>query len=340
MDTMAEINHTIIIAEIGVNHGGDYDTACRLVKAAAESGADYAKFQTFKAESLASANAKRAEYQVANCGGEESQLQMLKKLEISNQDLVRLQQVCRENGIGFMSSPFDLESVDFLATLGMDYWKIPSGEITNLPYLERIAHYGGQVIMSTGMSTIQEVKDAVKALTDNGIDRGDIILLHCNTQYPTPPEDVNLLAMEALRTLGCGKVGFSDHTQGVAIPIAAVAMGAEIIEKHFTYDKNAVGPDHKASADPTEFKAMVDGIRTIEVAKGSSYKHITDSERSNVEVARKSVVARRPIKKGEYFTLENLTVKRPGSGISPMRWHEILGQKAVRDFDTDELIEI
>lgn len=337
---MAERDHTIIIAEIGVNHGGDYATACRLVKAAAEAGADYAKFQTFKAENLASAGAKRAEYQVANCGGEETQLQMLRKLEISNHDLKCLQQVCREQGIGFMSSPFDLESVDFLATLGMDYWKIPSGEITNLPYLERIAHYGGRVIMSTGMSTVEEVEAAVKVLSDNGIDRGDIHLLHCNTQYPTPPEDVNLRAMETLRALGCGKVGFSDHTQGIAVPIAAVAMGAEIIEKHFTYDKNAVGPDHKASADPAEFKAMVDGIRIVEVAKGSPEKHITPSEAGNVEIARKSIVASCPIKKGEIFTMSNLSVKRPGSGISPMRWHEILGQESLRDFDTDELIEI
>lgn len=331
---------TVIIAEIGVNHGGDFDTACRLVKAAAEAGADYAKFQTFKAEGLVSAGAKRADYQVANCGGDETQLQMLRKLEISNDDLLRLKDVCSENGVGFMSSPFDLESVDFLAGLDMDYWKIPSGEITNLPYLERIASHGGKVIMSTGMSTIEEVKSAVKVLTDNGISRENINLLHCNTQYPTPPGDVNLLAMDSLRDLGCGKVGFSDHTQGIVVPVAAVAMGAEIIEKHFTYDKNAVGPDHKASADPEEFKAMVDGIRIVEKARGSSLKHVTESERANIEVARKSIVACRHIAKGEMFTVDNITVKRPGTGISPMRWHEVIGLRAVRDFNADDLIEI
>lgn len=331
---------TVIIAEIGVNHGGDFDTACRLVKAAAEAGADYAKFQTFKAESLVSSGARRADYQVANCGGDETQLQMLRKLEISNEDLLRLKNVCSENGVGFMSSPFDLESVDFLAGLDMDYWKIPSGEITNLPYLERIASHGGKVIMSTGMSTIEEVESAVKVLTDNGISRENINLLHCNTQYPTPPEDVNLLAMDSLRGLGCGKVGFSDHTQGIVVPVAAVAMGAEIIEKHFTYDKNAVGPDHKASADPEEFKAMVHGIRIVEKARGSSLKHVTESERANIEVARKSIVACRRIAKGELFTVGNITVKRPGTGISPMRWHEVIGLRAVRDFNADDLIEI
>lgn len=331
---------TVIIAEIGVNHGGDFDTACRLVKAAAEAGADYAKFQTFKAESLVSSGAKRADYQVANCGGDETQLQMLRKLEISNDALLRLKDVCSENGVGFMSSPFDLESVDFLAGLDMDYWKIPSGEITNLPYLERIASHGGKVIMSTGMSTIEEVELAVKVLTDNGISRENINLLHCNTQYPTPPEDVNLLAMDSLRDLGCGKVGFSDHTQGIVVPVAAVAMGAEIIEKHFTYDKNAVGPDHKASADPEEFKAMVDGIRIVEKARGSSLKHVTESESANIEVARKSIVACRHIAKGELLTVDNLTVKRPGTGISPMRWHEVIGLRAVRDFNADDLIEI
>lgn len=337
---MPDISKTIIIAEIGVNHGGDYDTACRLIREAAKAGADYAKFQTFKAEELASAGAKRADYQTANCGGDETQLQMLKKLEISNCDLLRLQHVCRKNHIGFMSSPFDIDSIDFLATLGMDYWKIPSGEITDRPFLERIARYGGKVIMSTGMSTMDEVESAVNILTDNGIDRYDISLLHCNTQYPTPSCDVNLRAMESLRRMGCGHVGFSDHTRGIAVPIAAVAMGAEIIEKHFTYDRNAKGPDHKASADPSEFKAMVECIRAVEQAMGSPYKHVTDSERGNVAIARKSIVARRSIRQGEIFTSENLTVKRPGTGISPMRWHEIIGMTASKDFAPDEMITI
>lgn len=332
--------HTIIIAEVGVNHGGDFDLACRMIKLAAEAGADYVKFQTFKAENLVCADASRAEYQKRNCGGDETQLQMLRKLELKAADFSRLAEVCRSCGVGFLSSAFDAESITLLNGIGMDYWKIPSGEITNLPYLEQIAACGGKIILSTGMSTPEEVTEAVGVLTAAGIPKSDIALLHCNTQYPTPPADVNLRAMETLRALGCGMTGYSDHTEGIAIPIAAVALGAEIIEKHFTYDKNASGPDHKASADPEEFAAMVKGIRATEEALGSPLKHVTDSERPNIAVARKSIVASRAIAKGELLTAENLTVKRPGTGISPMRWHEITGTRAVTDFRPDQQITV
>lgn len=331
---------TIIIAEAGVNHGGDYDTAVEMIHEAKRAGADYIKFQTFKAEKLVCSSALRAEYQKRNCGGEESQLEMLKRLELSENDFCKLKDECARTGIGFLSSPFDKESIDFLASLGMDYWKIPSGEITNLPYLELIASKGGKIIMSTGMSTIDEVKAAVKILTDNGIPREDISLLHCNTQYPTPPSDVNLRAMEPLRGLGCGMTGFSDHTIGTAIAIAAVALGAEIIEKHFTLDKNASGPDHVASADFNELSVMIQGIRDVEKAFGSSQKKVTDSESANIKIARKSIVAIRHIEKGEILTEENLSVKRPGGGISPMDWHLVIGTKAVREFNPDDLITV
>ncbi len=331
-------NHTIIIAEAGVNHGGDFDTACRMIHEVAKAGADYVKFQTFRAGNLVSRDAARAGYQQRNCGGSETQLEMLRRLELDFADFERLKSECCETGIGFLSSPFDLESIELLASIGMDYWKIPSGEITNLPYLELIASKGGRVIMSTGMSGISEVQAAVRVLEDGGIRRCDISLLHCNTQYPTPPADVNLRAMESLRELGCGMTGFSDHTVGTAIPIAAVALGAGIIEKHFTLDKNAPGPDHRASADPREFAEMVRGIRMTEQALGSPVKHVTDSERDNVAVARKSIVASRPIAKGEMLTPDNITTKRPGNGLSPMLWHQVTGTRAVKDFLTDEPI--
>lgn len=330
--------HTIIIAEVGVNHGGNFDLACRLVKLAAQAGADYVKFQTFKAENLVCADASRAEYQKRNCGGDETQLQMLKKLELKAGDFSRLADVCRSEGVGFLSSAFDSESIALLNAIGMDYWKIPSGEITNLPYLEQIAACRGKIILSTGMSVADEIAAAVAVLSAAGVPKSDIALLHCNTQYPTPPADVNLRAMETLRALRCGMTGYSDHTEGIAIPIAAVALGAEIIEKHFTYDKNAAGPDHRASADPAEFAAMVRGIRSTEAALGSPLKHVTDSERPNVAIARKSIVASRHIAKGELLTPENITTKRPGTGISPMRWHEVTGTRAVTDFLPDQQI--
>lgn len=338
--TDQKIDHTIIIAEAGVNHNGDFDCARRMIAEAAKAGADYVKFQTFRAENLVCARAKRAEYQARNCGGEESQLQMLKRLELDFDDFATLKNECRRHNIGFLSSAFDLESIQLLASLGMDFWKIPSGEITNLPYLEAIADNGGRIILSTGMSTPDEIQAAIDVFTSRGIARSNIALLHCNTQYPTPAEDVNLRAMLSLDQFHCGKIGFSDHTQGIATPIAAVAMGARIIEKHFTLDRTLPGPDHKASADVEEFTAMVAGIRFVERALGSSLKHVTQSESDNKGIARKSIVAKVPIAKGELLTTDNLTTKRPGTGLSPMLWHKVLGTPAIKSFNTDELITL
>jgi N,N'-diacetyllegionaminate synthase len=265
---------------------------------------------------------------------------MCKAIHLPLSDYEGLNALCHEVGIGFMSTPFDLVSIDCLAPLGMDYWKIPSGEITNLPYLRKIAKTGGKVILSTGMSTLNEVKAAVKVLTDNGLSRNDITLLHCTTQYPTPYEAVNLRAMDALRTLGCAGVGYSDHTVGIEVPVAAVAMGAVVIEKHFTLDKNLPGPDHRASLDPAELKAMVSAIRNVEQSLGNGEKVVAEAERGNIEVARKSIVAARAIKKGEVLTEENITVKRPGNGLSPMLWDSVIGTRAVADFDYDALITL
>ena len=333
-------NKTIIIAEAGVNHNGDYNRAVEMVYAAKAAGADYVKFQTAVPELVISSVAPKAEYQKETTGEGESQLEMCRKIHLKLDDYAPLAQLCREVGIGFMSTPFDLVSIDCLAPLGMDYWKIPSGEITNLPYLRKIARKGGKVILSTGMCELEEVEAAMRVLTDNGLQRSDISLLHCNTQYPTPMRDVNLRAMDALRTLNPGAVGYSDHTQGIEVPVAAVAMGAQIIEKHFTLDKNMPGPDHKASLEPAELAAMVSAIRNIEQAIGSGQKHVSESERPNIEVARKSIVAARDIKAGELLTEENITVKRPGNGVSPMLWDSVIGTKAIRDFKADHLIEL
>ena len=329
---------TILIAEAGVNHGGDFEVACRLIREARKAGADYVKFQTFSADKLVCSSAPRAEYQERNCGGSESQLDMLRRLELAQEAFPRLARVCADEGIGFLSSPFDIESIIALAPLGMDFWKIPSGEITNLPYLETIAAQGGRVILSTGMSTLQEIGEAIAVLERGGTPRKNITLLHCNTQYPTPPADVNLLAMNSLRQFGCGAVGFSDHTVGINIPVGAVALGASVIEKHFTLDKNAAGPDHRASADPEELAQMVSAIREVETALGSPEKHVTESERPNIAVARKSIVASRHIAKGEPFSPLNITTKRPGTGLSPMLWHYVIGRPAPRDFLPDEPI--
>lgn len=333
-------NRTIIIAEAGVNHNGDIDLAKRMVVAAKQAGADYVKFQTAVPELVISSVAPKAEYQKQTTGSDESQLEMCRKLHLPLSDYAGLKRFCDEVGIGFMSTPFDLVSIDCLAELGMDYWKIPSGEITNLPYLRKIAAKGGQVILSTGMSVLSEVEAAVDILEKGGISRGDIILLHCTTQYPTPYEAVNLRAMEALAALGCRSVGYSDHTQGIAVPIAAVALGASVIEKHFTLDRNLPGPDQKASLEPDELLAMTTAIRQIEVALGTTEKIVSDAERPNIEVARKSIVAARRISKGETFTEENITVKRPGSGISPMLWDSVIGRQSPADFDPDSLIII
>lgn len=331
------MEHVCVIAEAGVNHNGDFSLAKRMVDAAKYAGADYVKFQTFVPEKLVSRYAEKAEYQKEETGTGETQLQMLQKLTLTNENFKELKEYCSEVGIGFISTPFDLESIDFLESLDMDFWKVPSGEVTDLPYLEAIARTGRNVIMSTGMCDIQEIQDAIAVLENNGT--SEIMLLHCNTQYPTPYEHVNLSAMHAIKERTGKKVGYSDHTQGIEVPIAAVAMGATVIEKHFTLDKNMNGPDHKASLSPDELKAMVEAIRNIERAMGDGFKEASPSEIKNKTAARKSIVASRQIKKGEILTEENLVVKRPGNGISPMRWYEILGTRAVRDFMEDELIE-
>ena len=332
--------HVIIIAEAGVNHNGDFDRAVEMIHAAKKAGADYVKFQTAVPELVISTIAPKAEYQKETTGEGESQLEMCRKIHLRLDDYRQLKEICDREEIGFMSTPFDLVSVDCLARLDMDYWKIPSGEITNLPYLRKIGAFGGRVILSTGMSELFEVEVALRVLEEAGTPRSQVILLHCNTQYPTPFVDVNLRAMQALESLKPFAVGYSDHTVGIEVPVAAVAMGAAVIEKHFTLDKTLPGPDHKASLEPSELAAVVRSIRNIECALGSAEKHVSPSERANIEIARKSIVAARDIKAGETFTEENITVKRPGNGISPMRWDEIIGVAAPRDFVADSLIEL
>jgi len=331
---------TIIIAEAGVNHNGDMEMAREMILAASRAGADYVKFQTAVPELVISSIAPKAAYQEETTGSGESQLDMCRRIHLPLSAYAELADLCRHESIGFMSTPFDMVSIDTLVPLGMDWWKIPSGEITNLPYLRRIASLRRPVIMSTGMSTLDEVKRAVDILSSDGLDRHNIALLHCNTQYPTPMADVNLRAMETLRSVTDGPVGYSDHTEGIEVPIAAVAMGAEIIEKHFTLDKSLPGPDHRASLDTTELTDMVKAIRNIELALGSTTKKPSPSETPNIEVARKSIVAARDIKAGELFTTENITVKRPGGGLSPMLWDNVIGQRAKRDFDYDSLIQL
>ena len=330
----------IIIAEAGVNHNGDMAMARDMVRAAREAGADYVKFQTAVPELVISSIAPKAAYQEETTGTGESQLEMCKRIHLPLTAYAELAELCRREGIGFMSTPFDLVSIDALVPLGQDWWKIPSGEITNLPYLRRIASLKRPVIMSTGMSRLDEVERAVEILTADGLPLDRVALLHCNTQYPTPMADVNLRAMESLRRLTTGPVGYSDHTVGIEVPVAAVAMGAQIIEKHFTLDKNLPGPDHRASLDPAELASMVKAIRNIELALGSAEKRPSPSETPNIEIARKSIVAARDIKAGETFTEENITVKRPGGGLSPMMWDTVLGQVAVRDFKYDSLITL
>ena len=330
---------TIIIAEAGVNHNGSMERAREMVAAAKEAGADYVKFQTAVPELVISTYAPKAEYQKDTDGTGRSQLEMCKAIHLPLDAYAELKALCEETGIGFMSTPFDLVSIDLLAELGQDYMKVPSGEITNLPYLERIAYHGIPVIISTGMATTEEARRAIDILTSGPLTTDDITVLHCNTQYPTPMRDVNLRAMLTLRDALGVKTGYSDHTTGIEVPVAATALGAAVVEKHFTLSRELHGPDHKASLEPQELKQMVRAIRNIELALGSSDKHVTDSERGNMAVARKSIVALRDIKEGEILTEENITTKRPGNGISPMRWHEILGTRAIRDFGADELIE-
>jgi N,N'-diacetyllegionaminate synthase len=327
-----------IIAEAGVNHNGSIETAKRLVDVACEIGCDCIKFQTFRAECVVSKYAEKAEYQKKTTGIKESQLDMIRLLELSFDEFFELKEYCEIKDILFLSTPFDMVSIDFLQSIDISLWKIPSGEITNLPYLMRIAQTGKPVILSTGMSTLGEVKTAVEILRHNG--SSEITVLHCNTEYPTPYEDVNLNAMLTMqKELGI-EIGYSDHTLGIDVPIAAVAMGAVVIEKHFTLDKNMEGPDHKASLEPDEFAAMVKAIRNIEKALGNGKKWPSSSEMKNMVIARKSIVAAKNIIKGEKFTEYNITIKRPGNGVSPMKWFEIIGSTAIKDFIEDELIVV
>jgi len=334
------MSQTIIIAEAGVNHNGSIELARQMVDAAHRCGVDYVKFQTFRAEKIANKFAGQAEYQHHNLKKKSSQVEMLRQLEIDFDDFKLLNGYCKEVGIKFLSTPFDLESIDFLTSLGMDYMKVPSGEITNLPYLRKIAKTGIPVIMSTGMCRMGEIEEAMDVLYTGGLTTDKITLLHCNTEYPTPMIDVNLRAMDTLRYAFGTKVGYSDHTKGIEVPVAAVAMGASVIEKHFTLDRTLPGPDHVASLEPDELKKMVDAIRNIELAMGHSEKCVSGSERKNIAIARKSIVAFTDIKKGETLSENNLTVKRPGNGISPMMWDSVIGMTAKRDFQEDELIEL
>lgn len=332
--------HVLIIAEAGVNHNGQRDLALGLVDAAADAGADLVKFQTFRADRQVTCSAATAEYQRRNTGGAESQHEMLRQLELTEEMHELLISRCAERGIGFFSTGFDVESVDMLVRLGADRLKVPSGELTNLPYLRHVGALGKRLIVSTGMATLQEISAAVDVLEHCGTPRGEITLLHCNTEYPTPMEDVNLSAMATLRAeFGVG-VGYSDHTAGIEAAIAAVALGATVIEKHFTLDRALPGPDHRASLEPPELAAMVAAIRNIERALGDGVKRPSASERKNISIVRKSLVAATPIRAGEPFTPLNVTTKRPGTGISAMRWDEVLGRKAGRDFAVDDLIEL
>lgn len=331
------MNNVLIIAEAGVNYNCSLELACRMVDLAKEAGADIVKFQTAHAENVISKYAEKAVYQKETTGSSESQLDMVKKLMLPFEEFVSLKEYCENRKISFLSTPFELDAVHFLNGL-QNIWKIPSGEITNYPYLIEIAKTGKPVILSTGMSSLEEVETAYNLLRDNG--SGEISLLHCTTEYPAPIRDVNLRAMITLKHRFNCPVGYSDHTLGIEVPIAAVAMGAKIIEKHFTLDRNMEGPDHKASLEPDELKAMVKAIRNIENALGDGIKRISESERKNINIARKSIVARRYIKQGEVFTEDNITTKRPGNGLSPMLWPQIMGKQAVRDFQEDELIEL
>lgn len=333
------MSNVLVIAEAGVNHNGSLETARALIDAAYAAGADVIKFQTGLPENVISKYAPKAEYQVENTGNEdESQLEMAQSFAMEYESFGILKQYAREVGIKFLSTPFDIESADYLHGIGVDLWKIPSGEITNFPYLKHIANYHEPIIMSTGMCTMQEVREAVTVLKDNGA--GKISLLHCTTDYPTDYVDVNLKAMLSLHKEFGVETGYSDHTRGIEVPVAAVAMGARIIEKHFTLDRNMPGPDHRASLEPDELEGMIRSIRNIEQALGSGEKIPCPSEIPNIIVARKSIVAKCEIKAGEIFTENNLTTKRPGNGISPMKWESLLGLKAVRDFKEDELIEL
>lgn len=336
-----EVQKVIIIAEAGINHNGDIKQAKKLIDAAVDAGVDYVKFQTFKTGKVVTKSAKRAEYQSANSSTDESQYDMITRLELSEEAHLELVEYCREKGVKFLSTGFDLESLDFLNKVGIPMFKIPSGEITNLPYLRKIAGFKKPVVMSTGMANMDEVREAYEILINSGLEKEQITIVHCNTEYPTPMDDVNLTAMLDIRREFGTDTGYSDHTMGIEVPIAAVALGARVIEKHFTLDRNLPGPDHRASLEPETLKAMVLAIRNTEQAiSGSGKKEPSPSEIKNKPVARKSIVAARNIKKGEVFTEDNLTVKRPGIGISPMQWDHVIGTNADKDFAEDELITV
>lgn len=332
----------IIIAEAGVNHNGDINLAKKLIDVAVEAGVDYVKFQTFKSESLVSKSAKKADYQIENTkDATENQLQMLKKLELSHEQHVELMAYCRQKNISFFSTAFDIESLIYLKELGFTIVKIPSGEITNLPYLRKAAELFSKVIISTGMSTLEDIEKALNVFLSAGIKRETIYVLHCNTEYPTPMEDVNLLAMLSIKNKFNVEIGYSDHTLGIEVPTAAVALGAKMIEKHFTLDRSLPGPDQLASLEPLELKAMVTSIRNVELAiSGNGVKEPSSSELKNMEIARKSIVAKTAINKGDIFSESNITTKRPGNGISPMKWDEVIGQVAQADFNEDDLIKV
>lgn len=327
-----------VIAEAGVNHNGSIEVAKRLVDVAVESGADAVKFQTFKADKLVSKGAQKADYQKQTTSAEESQYEMIKKLELDENAHRELIRYCKEKQIMFLSTPFDHGSIDLLNSFGMPIFKIPSGEITNLPYLRHIGSLGKDVILSTGMSDLGEIEDALDVLTQSGVAKEQITVLHATTEYPCPIDEVNLRAMQTIGAAFGVKTGYSDHTQGIEVPIAAVAMGASVIEKHFTLDRSMEGPDHKASLEPEELKAMVRAIRHIGRAMGNGIKKASKSEAKNITISRKSIVAARQIKAGEIFSANNITIKRPGAGINPMRWDEIIGQVAQRDYSPDELL--
>jgi len=330
---------TLVIAEAGVNHNGDLGMALRLVDVAADAGADFVKFQTFSAARLATAAASKADYQSARSGGDESQLAMLRRLELSADAHAQIVARCRDRSIGFLSTGFDIESVDFLIGLGIPMIKIPSGELTNMPYLRYVGALGLPTVLSTGMAELDEVAQAIAVLEVAGLTRKRLTVLHCTTEYPAPYADVNLRAMQAMRSAFGVEVGYSDHTRGIEVAIAAVALGARVIEKHFTLDCGLPGPDHCASLPPEQLAAMVSAIRNVELALGSGDKRPTGAELKNKAVARKSIVAARAIRAGELFSADNLAVKRPGTGVSPMRWDELIGRPACRDYAIDEMIE-
>jgi N,N'-diacetyllegionaminate synthase len=330
---------TLIIAEAGVNHNGDLKTALSMIDVAKNSGADIVKFQTFIAKNLVTNNAPKANYQIAS-NSHETQIQMLEQLQMSESMHIELLNYCKAMKIDFLSTAFDLESIDFLQSIGQSLFKIPSGEITNLPYLRHVAKVAHEVILSTGASNLDEIECALEILYKNGQTNESITVLHCTTAYPAPMIDVNLMAMQKIANYFNVKVGYSDHTLGIEVPIAAVALGATTIEKHFTLDRKMSGPDHKASLEPEELKMMVTSIRNIEKAKGSGVKIPMQSELENIEIIRKSIVAKNSIKKGEIFTFDNLTTKRPASGLSPMLWDSVIGKVATRNYSTDEKINL